>query len=168
MKRLPPVSRRTPDRTVREEMAILERLGFRYLGMNAAGHHLFEHPEHGRLRPMSSTPKNQFTWRIRHRGEVATLLGLTLFQFERLIAGQPLRQRPRVSRPRYRRPRQRRPLSLVTAAAEPAKPEVERLPRPERTSCIDCGRPWLSDLDYTFRPCPACGGQVVGGRGVAA
>lgn len=167
MKRLPPIARRTPDRTVRDEMAILERLGFRYLGMNAAGHHIFEHPEHGRLRPMSSTPRNAMSWRRRHRTEVAALLGLNLFQFQRLIAGQPLQRRARPSRGR-RVVARRRPLSLVTAAAERVlEPAPVAIRRPERTSCIDCGRPWLSDLDFTYRPCPQCGGQVVAGRDAA-
>lgn len=26
--------------------------------------------------------------------------------------------------------------------------------------CISCRRPWLSDLDYSIRPCPMCGGKI--------
>jgi predicted RNA binding protein YcfA (HicA-like mRNA interferase family) len=44
----------------------------------------------------------------------------------------------------------------VTHKAEP----VARS-RPDRTQCIQCGRPWLSDLDPTERSCPNCGGVVV-------
>jgi len=165
------LARISPDRTVREEAAILARLGFRYLGSNAGGHHLFEHPRYGALRPMSSTPRNPRTWRTAHRREVAALMGLNLFQLNRLIAGQPLQQRPRSRRSRrLRRGVQRSVVALMhrPADAKPA-PVVENapVPVPSRTSCIDCGRLWLSDLNPSGRPCPACGGRVVLGKEAA-
>lgn len=27
-------------------------------------------------------------------------------------------------------------------------------------ACVACGRRWLSDLDYSSRPCPSCGGDI--------
>jgi hypothetical protein len=36
--------------------------------------------------------------------------------------------------------------------------------RPERTSCEDCGRLWLSDVNPKLHPCPVCGGVVRLGR----
>lgn len=115
-------ARYTPDRTVQGEIDILVRLGFTYLGTNSAGHHLLEHPAHGRLRPMSSTPRNAMTWRTAHRCEVARLMGLSLWQYERLIAGQSItRTRPKRRRPRNAGRGKRRSVALL-AAAPPAPP----------------------------------------------
>lgn len=156
----------TPSRTVRDEMAILIDLGFEY-GGTTGGHHRWEHPTHGRLRPMSSTPRNEKTWRKAHRAEVAALMGLTLWQLERLIAGQPLTRTGRKRRRHAIRGRAARgPAAIRTVPATEPR-EQPTLVRPDRTSCVDCGRPWLSDLDYAGRPCPKCGGVVVGGREAA-
>lgn len=39
--------------------------------------------------------------------------------------------------------------------ARPSKPTEDAVP-----VCLGCGRRWLSDLDYSSRPCPQCGGEI--------
>lgn len=155
-------ARLSPDRTVREEITILQRLGFEYLGTNAGGHLLFEHPVHGVLRPMSCTPRNPMTWRRAHRVEVARLMGMNLWQFERLLAGQAPTKRRRA---KGKRPRSRKqPVAAVIARAEREAPAS---PEPDADVCT-CGRRWLSDLNPVGRRCPACDGYVVAPERTAA
>lgn len=71
------------------------------------------------------------------------------------------------------RQRDRREQARIKAALRAAERDAERrtathavgpcVPRPERTSCVECGRRWLSDLDPTGRLCPACDGEIVVG-----
>lgn len=133
---------RSPDRTVREEMLILERLGFIYGGTNSAGHHLWSHPAHGALRPMSSTPKNAHTWRRAHRAEVARTIGLSLFQLERLLASQPVDSKPRRRRSRHKAARRgKRPISLLLPRPlpPPAAPVAPAPPDPGSQAAVDLG-----------------------------
>ncbi|HEX3803141.1 MAG TPA: hypothetical protein VHV75_09895 [Solirubrobacteraceae bacterium] len=60
------------------------------------------------------------------------------------------------------RDRHRQRALKIVPAAPSEKPVV--LATPDRTSCVDCGRPWLSDISPVGRPCPKCGGEVVVGR----
>lgn len=65
---------------------------------------------------------------------------------------------PRAQRlSRKRRQSSKRPLSLVTNVEVEARPEIEYLDSP---ACVACGRAWISDLDYSSRACPECGGSV--------
>lgn len=138
-----------PDRTVREETAILRRLGWRYEGVDNAGHHRFSHPQYGEI-PMAMTPRNPKRFRISHRSRVAGLMGLSLWQFEQVIAGQAPSKRPRSKR--RRQPRSRRPVSLLIAAQERHVPvSVDAT-----EDLCGCGRKWLSDLSPAGRLCPAC------------
>lgn len=122
----------TPNRTVQGEIEILLDLGFTYDGTNSSGHHLLSHPVHGEVQPMSSTPRNDHAWRRRHRAEIASLMGLNLWKFERLIAGQSL-ERTGPKR-RRRQPRAaKRPVSLLCAVAVAAADPSECLaPVPDR------------------------------------
>lgn len=150
----------TPDKTVREEINLLLKLGFKYLGTNSAGHHLMEHPEYGRLRPMSSTPRNASRWRVTHRREVARLMGLTLWQWERLIVGQPLTRSDRPSRTSRRQrgdsSKALRVLASVDDRQEPGDDEAAAA----ATDVCRCGRKWLSDISPVGRRCPGCDGWV--------
>lgn len=146
-----------------EALLMVDRLGYHYTGVNGSGHLSFTHPAHDGSVELSWSPRARY-WRASHRRRVAKHLSVSVREVESRITGQPV-QRLRSRRTgREIRTRGRVP-SLVIATVEPESTgEVVPFERPERTSCVGCGRPWLSDLDFTFRPCPACGGQVVAGR----
>lgn len=146
----------TPNRTVRDEMKILLALGFVYEG-TYGGHHRFTHPSYGSLKPLSSTPKRPHAWKRRHRAEVAALMGLTLWQFERRLAGQPATKSPSQRRRRRvgrtdRGPR-RSTVSLVRTAEHHEREQGD-------ADVCRCGRKWLSDISPAGRRCPSCDGLV--------
>lgn len=152
------------NRTVRDEVRILLRLGFVYDGTHG-GHHSFSHPVHGALAPMSSSPRNEHSWRRRHRTEVARLMGLNLWQFERLIAGQPLRRTGKRKRHAVKiRPTRRRTLALIS---EPAREPVASIdahrgqPRWRRHRCGSCAYPWMAKSYRPADECPRCGARDV-------
>lgn len=57
-----------------------------------------------------------------------------------------------------RKPKTARPVLLKVVQPPPPAPVRRRVVG--GPACTGCGRPWLSDLDYSSRPCPACGGVV--------
>ena len=59
--------------------------------------------------------------------------------------------------------RQARARALVRAGERAVSARAVATPNAPltRTGCIDCGRPWLSELDPTGRDCPQCGGLVM-------
>lgn len=121
---------------------LLRALGYTRRPGRTGGHIVYTHPEQPMLK-IASTPRNE------HATQDALLRALRHRHPD--VAGLA----PRVhNRGRVRGPRRLR----VVALARPPR-QTEARPRP---ACGDCGRVWLSDLDPTFRACPACGGVVLG------
>lgn len=85
---------------VRAEIAILRELDFTYSGTNSAGHPCFEHDGYGEI-TLPSTPRSPH-WRKRHRHRLARMLGLSSWQLERYLAGQPLQAVRREPKPKRR------------------------------------------------------------------
>lgn len=105
---------------VREEVRVLQRLGWTYTGKNGAGHHEFEHPARETCVTLADTPSSP-TWRRGHRRQLAEKMGLNVWQLERLIAGQPTTKRP--GRQRTRAPRKPGPRALHLLP--PVEPEPD-------------------------------------------
>lgn len=106
---------------VREEADHLERLGFRYQGLDSAGHHLFDHIEHGEI-VLPGSPSARH-WRQHHRRNVAKAMGVSVPVVEALIHGQskPVGKRRRASG----RKRSRAPRHLFVAPETVAAPPVK-------------------------------------------
>lgn len=100
------VCRISPDKDVREEARVLERLGFLYVGHTANGHLRFEHPGHGAH------------GRRANRRALARLMRLDVHALTALIAGQESVGRATHHHPSRRRPRKPRALRHLSIAPE--------------------------------------------------
>lgn len=143
-----------PITSYRDLHAVLAGLGY-WLDRQTGGHYVYKHRHQSNfILPLSPSD---------HRAFANDLAALR----RRHPNAEVLKPQQRSARSgRRRRRRAQRPVRTFRLAAV-ATPKPAPLVRPEQTSCIECGRPWLSDLDPLQHCCPACGGDVVLGRDVA-
>lgn len=137
---------RLPSKEAREMHALVTSLGYE-LDRWQGGHLYYTHADQDPL-TLSSTPSDFRT----RANDLARLKRRHPEAFEQ-------RKNPEARRRRSRKRRAVKvPVSLV--GAEPldsARVPAEFLQVP---ACRECGRPWLSDLDYSCRACPECGGPI--------
>lgn len=120
------VQRIAGRKDVREEAAILARLGFRYQGTNNAGHHVFDHRQHGEI-VMANSP-SAFHWRRSHRRQVAKVMGITAQDLACLIHGQATLGKRKAQPKRTRR---RRSVALRHLRVAPETIAVPERPAPK-------------------------------------
>jgi predicted RNA-binding Zn-ribbon protein involved in translation (DUF1610 family) len=123
------------------------------------GHPIYERDGFDRLE-LSCTPRNEKA----ARGRLLNTLRKRHPEHPMWRSARKRRSQRPASREQERK--QASATALINAAAR-ERSDRPAVVRPERTSCVSCGRPWLSDLDFVGRPCPACGGEIVGGRRAA-
>lgn len=144
-----------PVTTYRDLHAVLPTLGY-WLARQTGGHYVYKHRHQSNFTlPMSPSDHRAFAndlALLRRRHPNAEVLKPQ----QRSTRGGRRRRSPSDLRRKTRR-----------AALYQAPQSPPRFERPDCTSCIDCGRPWLSDLDPLQHCCPACGGEIVLGREVA-
>jgi hypothetical protein len=149
------------NKYLKQQHALMAAFEYELAGWSnrTGGHPIYEREGFGRLE-LSCTPRNEKAARAR-------LMNTLRKRHPEHPMWRSAKKR-RSKRPDNRdgERRQAAAAALINAAAR-SRAERPVLARPERTSCISCGRPWLSDLDYVGRPCPKCGGEMVGAREAA-
>ncbi|TXH49114.1 MAG: hypothetical protein E6Q97_23325 [Desulfurellales bacterium] len=97
---------------VREEVRLLQRLGFEYVGRTSSSHLEFRHPEFGKTE-LPSSPSD-YRWRENSRGLLARQLGISKAELE-IRGGVRNRKRtgPKVRRQRNDAGRQARRFHVV-------------------------------------------------------
>lgn len=143
---------------------ILSAHGYEFDRIAGNGHYVFTHPGQDDFHVSGSAfdgpVRGAFLSEMRKRHPNSTHPAL----FQRR-SGRERSTKPFSVREERGRRRMLRDAERLAASARFARP-VARV-APEHTSCEDCGRRWLSDLDPLTHPCPACGGAHRIGRRAA-
>lgn len=143
---------RSNDSDVRTVDSWLRDLGYELVS-NSNGRYRYEQEGFAPY-VLHVTPSDRQRWLANSRA-----------QLRRRHPDAPMFQHRKSAAPKRRRlSRKRRqvPVSLLTV--EPMELAIEQTEVHPYPHCTDCGRRWWSDLDFTFRDCPACGGAIRGGQ----
>jgi hypothetical protein len=118
-----------------------------------SGHPIYERDGFGALE-LSCTPHNEKTARKR-----------LLDELRRRHPEHPMwkSRRPAAGRRRVPKRTARPPVSLRVVPEIEVPPALAPRDLTGPPAGVDCGRRWLSDLDYSCRPCPSCGGAIRAG-----
>lgn len=94
---------------IREEVKVLQRLGFTYARHDSRSHPVFEHAQYGEI-TLPNSPRGG-GWKHQLRRTIAERMGMTVMSLEALIAGQASvgKRSPSHSRPPRGRTRTRPP-----------------------------------------------------------
>ena len=142
------------SKEAREMHRMLVELGY-WLERSDGDHYVYYHAKQGPF-TVAVSPSDH-----RAKANTVALLKRRHPQFFRRVKATGPRRRKRPERERQAAHLK----AVLNAADRDAESDVVRFPeRPERTQCIDCGRPWLSDLSPEGRACAQCGGPIVLGR----
>lgn len=115
---------------IREEVKVLQRLGFTYARHDSRSHPVFEHAQYGEV-TLPNSPRGG-GWKHQLRRTIAERMGMTVMSLEALIAGQASvgKRSPSHSRPPRGRTRTRPPgiRHLYVAPETHAAPPVPEAP----------------------------------------
>lgn len=105
------------NKEVRQEFQRTLALGFTFAGNDASGHVVLRAPSRAEIK-MASSPSARH-WRREFRHSVARALGLSVWQVERLAAGQGIQKKVKSKR----RVSPRKPRRSLVVADNPARPD---------------------------------------------
>jgi hypothetical protein len=119
------------DKDVRDEVALLARLGWEFVGFDGNEHIRLRHPEVGAI-ALPSSPSSPL-WRKAKRGEIARRMGIPTRELVERMTGERVKVHSAAERKRRRRaanvPRRSRALASLPQPKQPVAPARPLAPR---------------------------------------